>query len=108
MISHRRHLNGTVRALALCVIAGYLVFATTVATCVDHQAGAHHHAGPTANHHPLCGETQCSGAGLVADGQSALTAPPTCSGSVAPSVVALIAAPGLLFTASRAPPRLLA
>lgn len=108
MISHRRHLNGTIRALALCVIAGYLVFATAVATCVDHQTGAHHHAGSTASHHPLCGETQCSGAAIVTANVSASADLPRLCGTVALPAVSPVSTPFFSFAASRAPPRLLA
>ncbi|MBI3621818.1 MAG: hypothetical protein HY208_06485 [Nitrospirae bacterium] len=97
----------TSRALALCLVAGYLTFATVAATCVDHQAGSHHHAGPSAHHHPLCGETQCSGAAIVADGQSALAGPPTCSGLVAVAAVVSITPLSVSLAPSRAPPFLL-
>jgi hypothetical protein len=103
-----RTLRITSRALALCLIAGYLTFATVAATCVDHQpAGSHHHAGPSSHHHPLCGETQCSGAAILTDGQSALAGPPTCSGVVTASAVVSITPLSVALAPSRAPPFLL-
>jgi uncharacterized low-complexity protein len=107
MMHGRRQLRVAAKALALCLVAGYLMFATVAATCVDHQPGSHHHAGPSAHHHPLCGETQCSGAAIVADGQSALTGPPNCTGSVVVSAVASIPVLSFSLAPSRAPPLLL-
>jgi len=100
----RRQRGFASTALMLALISGYLLFATIAATCVDHQTGSHHHAGQTAHHHPLCGETQCSGAAIATDGQSALIEAPAPSGSAVASAVPSIAELGVSLSSSRAPP----
>jgi hypothetical protein len=91
-------------ALTLFLVVGYVIFATDGATCLDHTVGAHHHAGPTAHHHMLCGETQCSGAAIVTDGLFAPADLPRLCGAVAPSSVSSVDLPFLSFASSRGPP----
>ena len=90
--------------MVFCLVAGYLFFATAAATCVDHQPASHHHAGQAAHHHPLCGETQCSGAAIVTDGLSAPADLPRLCGTVALPTVSPVSYLFLSFAASRAPP----
>lgn len=103
MYVRRQHRFATA-ALIVYLIAGYAVFATDGATCLDHTVGSHHHAVPTAHHHSLCGETQCSSAAIVTDSLSAPTDLLRLCGTVVSPAVAPVDLIFLSFASSRAPP----
>jgi hypothetical protein len=94
----------TSAALILSLVVGYTIFSTDAATCLEHIVGAHHHTGPTAHHHSMCGETQCSAAAIVTDGLSAPADLPRLGGTVVSPAVAPVDLVFLSFASSRAPP----
>ena len=100
----RRQRRTAFTVLILFLVAGYTVFATGAATCLDHSVGAHHHSGSTTHHHALCGETQCSGAAIVTDGLSAPADLPRLCGTVALPAAPPVSLLFLSFASSRAPP----
>jgi len=106
----RRHRSFriAVKALGFWLVAGYLIFAIDVATCLDHIAGPHHHSGSATHHHMLCGETQCSSAAILTNGLSAPADLPMLSGAVAPASAVTVRRLLLSFSPSRAPPPSLA
>jgi uncharacterized low-complexity protein len=91
-------------ALILSLVVGYVIFSTDAATCLEHTVSAHHHAGPTAHHHALCGETQCSAAAIVTDGLSAPADLPRLCGAVVLPAVSPVDLLFLSFASSRGPP----
>jgi len=103
MYNRRQHRFASA-ALIVYLIAGYALFATDGATCLDHSVGSHHHAVPAAHHHSMCGETQCSAAAIVTDGLSAPADPPRLNGAVVLPAVAPVDPVFLSFASSRAPP----
>jgi hypothetical protein len=104
LMYNRRHHRFASAALIVYLIAGYAIFATDGATCLDHGVGSHHHAMPTAHHHSMCGETQCSAAAIVTDGLSAPTNLLRVCGTVVSPAVAPVDLVFLSFASSRAPP----